>query len=63
MAKVYALYKGEENITDGTIYEIAAKTGKKLSYIRWMTYPCAHKKIIRGKRSKGCLQLVYIGEE
>ena len=44
-AKVYALYKGDENICDGTLQEIAEKTGKKLEYIRWLTYPTYKKRV------------------
>lgn len=29
MAKIYALYKGDEYVTDGTLDEIAEKTGLK----------------------------------
>ena len=29
MAKIYALYKGDENIADGTLEELSKKTGRK----------------------------------
>lgn len=35
MAKIYALYKGDEYVTDGTLDEIAEKTGKKLASLEW----------------------------
>ncbi|WP_341323423.1 hypothetical protein NSQ62_08085 [Solibacillus sp. FSL H8-0523] len=45
--KVYALYKGENYICDGTIREIARETGKSTDFLRWMTYP------VYAKRSEG----------
>lgn len=59
-AKVYALYKGDENICDGTLQEIAEKTGKKLEYIRWLTYPTYKKRV--GKSVKR-MELVEITED
>lgn len=54
MAKIYALYKGDEYVTDGTLDEIAEKTGLKKSSLKWMKAPSGKK-----KRSS----LVCIGEE
>jgi hypothetical protein len=56
--RIYALYKGEQNLADGTLAEIAKKTGKTESYLRWMTYPSYQK-----RKTSGTLQIVYIGEE
>lgn len=39
MAKIYALYKGDEYVTDGTLDEIAEKTGLKKSSLKWMKAP------------------------
>lgn len=33
---IYALYRGEEYIMDGTIQEIAAKTGHKKTTLYWV---------------------------
>ena len=44
MAKIYALYKGEEYIADGTLDEIAEKTGLKKSSLKWMKAPSGKKK-------------------
>ncbi|MEX3713638.1 hypothetical protein ABFV99_14690 [Cytobacillus horneckiae] len=57
--RIYALYKGEENITDGTILEIAARTGKTIKSLRWMTYD-AYKE--RCKKSKNIIELVPIDD-
>lgn len=37
--KIYVLYDGEENVCDGTIYEIAQKTGMSLKTLRWYQAP------------------------
>lgn len=58
MAKIYALYKGDEYITDGTLEEIADKTGKKLASLEWMLTPTAKK-----RAGAGSSVLVYLGEE
>lgn len=54
MAKIYALYKGDEYVTDGTLDEIAEKTGLQKSSLRRMKEPSK-----KNKRSS----LVCIGEE
>lgn len=58
MSKIYALYRGEEYVTDGTLEEIAEKTGKKLASLKWMLTPAANK-----RASAGSSVLVCIGEE
>lgn len=58
MAKIYALYKGDEYIADGTLEELAGKTGKKLASLEWMLTPAAKK-----RASAGSSVLVCIGEE
>ena len=58
MAKIYALYKGDEYIADGTLEELAEKTGKKLASLEWMLTPSAKK-----RASAGSSVLVCIGEE
>ena len=61
--KIYALYKGKHNITDGTIKEIAGKIGKTERYIRWMTYPAYKRRCEKHRETSGVLRVVYIGEE
>lgn len=58
MAKIYALYKGDEYVTDGTLEELAEKTGKKLASLKWMLTPTAKK-----RAGAGSSALVYLGEE
>ena len=38
-AGIFALYAGEKNIADGTLEEIAAKTGKKVNTLKWYLSP------------------------
>lgn len=58
MAKIYALYKGDEYITDGTLEELARKTGKKEATLKFMTTPSYVSRI-----SDKALRLVSLGEE
>lgn len=58
MSKIYALYKGDEYIADGTLEEIAEKTGRKLASLKWMLTPTAKK-----RTGAGSPVLVYLGEE
>ena len=45
MAKIYALYKGDEYIADGTLEELAGKTGKTYNTLKWMTYQSYKKRL------------------
>lgn len=47
--KIYALYKGENLIADGTIQEIHERTGKKVDTLLSMTCPVYKKRIKNGK--------------
>lgn len=60
MSKIYALYKGDEYVTDGTLEELVEKTGKKLASLKWMLTPAAKKRRKDGGESQ---ELVYIGGE
>lgn len=42
--RIYAMYKGEVNLMDGTLEELSARTGKSMAYLRWMTRPSAKKR-------------------
>jgi len=42
--RIYALYKGDTFLAEGTIPEIAAQTNKSVDFIRWMTYPAYAKR-------------------
>lgn len=56
--RIYALYKGEINICDGTIREIAKKTGKSINCIQCCKSPS---KIAIHKEN--AMELVFIGYE
>jgi hypothetical protein len=58
--RIYALYKGENLIADGTIGEIHRKSGKTVEYLRWMTYP-TYEKRCRGSEKR--LQMVLLDED
>ena len=58
MKKIYAIYKGETNLCDGTIPEIAKKLKKSRNNIQCLKSPS------KVKRNKGNrLELVFIGVE
>ena len=58
MKKIYAIYKGETNLCDGTLTEIAKKLKKTRNNIYCLKSPS------KVKKSKGNrLELVYIGIE
>ena len=56
----YALYKGDNFITIGTIMEISIETGKSIDFLRWMTYPTYEKRSRNGKKR---LKLVLIEDD
>ena len=58
MSKTYALYKGDEYVTDGTLRELSRKTGKKEATLKFMTTPSYVSRI--GDKA---LRLVCLGEE
>lgn len=63
MNHIYALYKGEQNLADGTLAEIARKTGKTYNTLKWMTYPSYKKRLQEQSHRSGVLELVDLGEE
>lgn len=59
--KIYALYKDEQNITDGTLREIAEKRGIKLQTLWWMLSPAYRRRVNKlSRRCGGRLELVEI---
>lgn len=58
--KIYALYKGDVNIWDGTLQEIANYTGKTVKTLSWMTYPAYNRKLTEDDNR---LRLIEIPEE
>ena len=57
---IYALYRGENNVCDGTLKEISQKTGLSLHTLRWYLSP-VHQKMCEGKPNRTAL--VYVGVE
>jgi len=60
--KIFALYKGDNLIADGTVFEIAEKTGKTVKAIQGLTYPSYMKKV-KALEWKDCQVMEYLGEE
>lgn len=58
--KVFALYKGDSFIADGTIREISKLSGKSTDFLRYMTTPTYKKRCIN---SKNRLILVSLDED
>lgn len=59
--KIYALYKGEMNLMDGTLAQIARARGVSVDTIRFMTRPIYQKRVLAAKRD--ILELVEIKED
>ena len=53
---IYALYQGENNLTDGTIREIAKNQGVKLDSVKFLLTPSYRKRV----KSKNIKELVLI---
>lgn len=53
MEKIFALYKGERWIWDGTIQELADYTGKPLGTLRWLQYDSVKARALAKKNYKG----------
>lgn len=57
--RIYALYKGEKLIADGTIPEISERMNWKVDSIKFLTYP-SYKNRVKGPNS---LQMVLLEDE
>jgi len=55
--KIYALYKGETLLADGTIWEIAERTGVRVETVRYYMTPAYQRraKHVRNRRELVCL--------
>ncbi|PGV23053.1 hypothetical protein [Bacillus cereus] len=42
--RLYALYKGEQFLTEGTLPEISLAAKKSIEWLRYMTYPAYDKR-------------------
>lgn len=56
---IYALYKGEELIADGTIPEIAEKTGRTVEGLKYMR-TLAYENKVKKRRTVNPTTIVYI---
>lgn len=54
--KIYALYKGEELLADGTLREISAKMGVKIRTLYFLSSPAYKKRC----RSKNCREVICL---
>ncbi|OFI49552.1 hypothetical protein BG261_02945 [Floricoccus tropicus] len=59
MVKIYSLYRGEENLCDGTLEEIAELMQMKVKSLKYFGYPAYCKRT----NEATSFRLVYIGEE
>lgn len=48
----WAMYKGDDIITHGTLREIANKLGYEYDYVRWMASPSVRKRMAKGRNSR-----------
>lgn len=63
--KVYAMYKGEECLAIGNIYELAKALNVKVNTIRWHSSPTYKRRLEKKnkKRIENRRVLVELGEE
>ncbi|MFL2069093.1 hypothetical protein ACEN3L_02125 [Leuconostoc mesenteroides] len=63
--RIWALYKGDEFIAEGTPREIARKTGKKFDHLIFMTRPSYVNRFVSDKKykTKGRLEVVELEDE
>lgn len=59
----YALYKGEELITIGTIYQIAKETGVEYKTIQYLGTGAYKRKLEKRKNSKNARILVRLDND
>jgi hypothetical protein len=62
--RIFAVYKGDKYIMDGTLAEIAEARGIALNSARFMTYPSYKKRIeaqLKRNPNSKCVTLTYIG--
>ena len=58
--KIFALYKGETLLADGTLKEIAAKMGVQVESIRYYKTPAYQR---RAKNVRNRRMLVWLGDD
>jgi hypothetical protein len=61
--RIFAVYKGDQYLMDGTLREIAEARGITLSSAKFMTYPSYRKRIaerIKKNPNSKCVTLTYV---
>lgn len=63
--RIYAAYRGDKYIGEGTLREIAAMTGLKVETVIWYTTPAGKRRMGRHKEHKRYprLTLVDLGDK
>lgn len=60
MNRIYALYKGDDLLADGTITEISEKTGKTINHLKFLTRPAYRKRIKPNGKS---MQMILLEDD
>lgn len=60
---IYALYKGEQMLSTGTIYEIAKDLGVEVRTIKYYSTKAYKRKLSRRKKSRNARELVKLDNE
>ena len=58
--KIYAVYRGDEYLFDGTLDEIAQRMNWKRSTARWYTYPVAKRRAGRARKNRYNRMIVFV---
>ncbi|MRC02929.1 hypothetical protein GH878_06165 [Bacillus thuringiensis] len=58
--RLYALYKGEQFVTEGTLPEISLAAKKSIDWLRYMTYPAYDKRCTNSVKR---LRLISLDDE
>ncbi|MDR5047800.1 hypothetical protein FNE59_20020 [Bacillus thuringiensis] len=58
--RLYALYKGEQFVTEGTLPEISVAAKKSIDWLRYMTYPAYDKRCTNSVKR---LRLISLDDE
>lgn len=57
---IYAAYRGDEWLMDGTLDEIAVRTGRKRKSLKWLLTPSAQRRRVQAKETPRRLTLVRV---
>lgn len=58
--KIYAVYRGDEYLFDGTLDEIAQRMHWKRETARWYTYPVAKRRADRARKNRYNRMIVFV---